>query len=115
MRLLDIVHPAAKTLVNISMSQDAEACPSTLPTPHHSSANLKLHSLKQSLTACILVRMMTPHDMYGHKNTSVKSEQSCSVLATGARPLASLPPFPRRGLFGGGGGGLALIRVAHLY
>ena len=24
MRLLDIVHPAAKTLVNISMSQDAE-------------------------------------------------------------------------------------------
>ena len=24
MKLLDIVHPAAKTLVNISMSQDAE-------------------------------------------------------------------------------------------
>lgn len=27
MRLLDIVHPAAKTLVNISMSQDAEVHP----------------------------------------------------------------------------------------
>ena len=26
MKLLDIVHPAAKTLVDISMSQDAEAC-----------------------------------------------------------------------------------------
>lgn len=33
MKLLDIVHPAAKTLVNISMSQDAEArhpCPCSL-------------------------------------------------------------------------------------
>ena len=29
MRLLDIVHPAAKTLVNISMSQDAEVSLST--------------------------------------------------------------------------------------
>lgn len=26
MKLLDIVHPAAKTLVDISLSQDAEVC-----------------------------------------------------------------------------------------
>ena len=26
MKLLDVVHPAAKTLVDISLSQDAEVC-----------------------------------------------------------------------------------------
>lgn len=42
MKLLDVVHPAAKTLVDISLSQDAEVCHIPLPPTSH------LHSLPHS-------------------------------------------------------------------
>ena len=49
MKLLEIIHPAAKTLVDISLSQDAEVLPSTNAHGLQRWASVEISNLLQSL------------------------------------------------------------------
>lgn len=54
MKLLEVVHPAAKVLVDISLSQDSEVCPSS-DTELFCTADLCAH-LTVSVCVCVCDR-----------------------------------------------------------